>query len=304
MRIVSLIPSATEIVAALGGGGDLVGRSHECDFPAGVAALPALTAPRIDLGGGSAAIHAEVTRALTEGLAIYRVDLDLLATLRPDVIVTQDQCEVCAASLAQVEEAVCAVLPTRPTIVSLKPNALADVFDDFRRVASAIGRDARDAVGALRQRLDAVAARGHGIRPRLAFLEWVDPLMGSGLWTPELIALAGAEPVFGAAGVHTRARPATALREADPDVILVAPCGYTVAQSLAERDVLEALSGWRELSAVRAGRVAVADGNAFFNRPGPRLAESAEIVATVLNDARAPQRPLRSSARDGFVWLD
>lgn len=133
MRIVSLIPSATEIVAALGGGGDLVGRSHECDFPLGVAALPALTAARIDLGGGSAAIHAEVTRALTEGLAIYRVDLDLLAALQPDVIVTQDQCEVCAASLAQVEEAVCAVLPTRPTIVSLKPNSLADVFDDFRR---------------------------------------------------------------------------------------------------------------------------------------------------------------------------
>jgi iron complex transport system substrate-binding protein len=165
-----VIPSATEIVTCLGGGDDLVGRSHECDFPRGVAALPALTSPRIDLGGGSAAIHAEVTRALTEGLAIYRVDLDVLAALRPDVIVTQDQCEVCAASLAQVEEAVCAVLPTRPTIVSLKPNALADVFDDFRRVASAIGRDARDAVGALRQRLDAVAARGREVRPRLAFL--------------------------------------------------------------------------------------------------------------------------------------
>lgn len=303
MRIVSLIPSATEIVACLGGAGDLVGRSHECDFPVGVAALPALTAPRIDLGGGSGAIHAQVTRALTEGIAIYRVDLDLLGALRPDVIVTQDQCEVCAASLAQVEEAVCAVLPTRPTIVSLKPASLADVFDDFGRVASAIGRDARDAVGALRQRLDAVTARGPGMRPRLAFLEWVDPLMGPGLWTPELIALTGAEPVFGAAGAHTQARAATALREADPDIILVAPCGYKVEQSLEERDVLEALPGWRELAAVRHGRVAIADGNAFFNRPGPRLAESAEIVANVLRDARAAQRPVRSSARDGFVWL-
>jgi iron complex transport system substrate-binding protein len=303
MRIVSLIPSATEIVACLGGAGDLVGRSHECDFPACVGALPALTAPRIDLGGGSAAIHAEVTRALTEGLAIYRVDLDLLAELRPDVIVTQDQCEVCAASLAQVEEAVCAVLARRPTIVSLKPASIADVFDDFRRVASAIGRDAGDAVATLQRRLNSVAEGRQERAPRLAFLEWVDPLMGPGLWTPELISLAGAEPVFGAAGEHTRARPATALREADPDIILVAPCGYTVEQTLGERPALEALTGWASLRAVRERRVAVADGNAFFNRPGPRLAESAEIVATVLSDARAVARPVRSSAVDGFVWL-
>ncbi|MBL8782165.1 MAG: ABC transporter substrate-binding protein [Alphaproteobacteria bacterium] len=304
MRIVSLIPSATEIVAALGGRADLVGRSHECDFPDGVAALPALTAPRIDLGGGSAAIHAQVARALTDGLAIYRVDLDLLAELRPDVIVTQDQCEVCAASLAQVEEAVCAVLPTRPSIVSLKPNSLADVLDDFLRVATAIGRDARDAVGVLQQRLGAASQRAGKTRPRLAFLEWIDPLMGPGLWTPELIALAGAEPVFGVAGAHTRARPATDLRDADPDIILVAPCGYTIEQSLAERHVLEGLPGWQDLAAVRGGRVAVADGNAFFNRPGPRLAESAEIVAAVVSDAGAAKRRLRSGARDGFVWLD
>lgn len=304
MRIVSLIPSATEIVAALGGRADLVGRSHECDFPDGVAALPALTAPRIDLGGGSAAIHAQVARALTDGLAIYRVDLDLLAELRPDVIVTQDQCEVCAASLAQVEEAVCAVLPTRPSIVSLKPNSLADVLDDFLRVATAIGRDARDAVGVLQQRLGAASQRAGKTRPRLAFLEWIDPLMGPGLWTPELIALAGAEPVFGVAGAHTRARPATDLRDADPDIILVAPCGYTIEQSLAERHVLEGLPGWQHLAAVRGGRVAVADGNAFFNRPGPRLAESAEIVAAVVSDAGAAKRRLRSGARDGFVWLD
>jgi iron complex transport system substrate-binding protein len=300
MRIVSLIPSATEIVAALGGGDDLVGRSHECDFPKGVAALPALTAPRIDLGGGSAAIHAEVTRALTDGIAIYRVDLEMLAVLRPDVIVTQDQCEVCAASLAQVEEAVCAVLPTRPAIVSLKPNVLADVFDDFHRVASAIGRDPREAARALRRRLDAVSERTSEARPRLAFLEWVDPLMGPGLWTPELIALAGADPVLGAAGAHTRARPASDLRDADPDIILVAPCGYTVEQSLAERHVLEALPGWQDLAAVRAGRVAIADGNAFFNRPGPRLADSAEVLAAVIDGAFARQRPVR----EGFAWLD
>jgi iron complex transport system substrate-binding protein len=303
VRIVSLIPSATEIVAALGARCDLVGRSHECDFPEGVAALPALTAARIDLGGGSATIHAEVTRALTDGLAIYRVDLELLGELAPDVIVTQDQCEVCAANLAQVEEAVCAVLPTRPAIVSLKPSSLADVDDDFRRVGAAIGRDARPAVGQLRQRLRAAADRAPTRRPRLAFLEWIDPLMGPGLWTPELIALAGAEPVFGVGGAHTFSRPADALSEADPDIVLIAPCGYTVEQTTAERDVIEALPGWRGLAAVRAGRVAIADGNAYFNRPGPRLAESAEIVANVISDAAASVRPARNAVRDGFIWL-
>jgi iron complex transport system substrate-binding protein len=305
MRIVSLIPSATEIVASLGAEGDLVGRSHECDFPAGVTALPALTTARIELGGGSAAIHREVTRALTDGLAIYRVDLELLAELAPDVIVTQDQCEVCAANLAQVEEAVCAVLATRPKIVSLKPNSLAEVYDDFRNVACAIGRDARGAVGDLQRRVHAASERAHdAARPRLAFLEWIDPLMGPGLWTPELIALAGAEPVFGAPGKQTSARPASALRDADPDIVLIAPCGYTIERTLAERAVIEALPGWSNLSAVRNGRVAVADGNAYFNRPGPRLADSAEIVATVLADARAGARPSRRSARDGFVWMD
>jgi iron complex transport system substrate-binding protein len=302
MRIVSLIPSATEIVAALGGAGDLVGRSHECDFPDGVERLPALTSPRIALGGGSAAIHAQMTRALTEGLAVYRVDLDLLAELRPDVIVTQDQCEVCAASLAQVEEAVCAVLPTRPKIVSLKPSSLADVYDDFRRVGEAIERDSRDAAQRLRARLDDVGRRATTARPRLAFLEWFDPIMGPGLWTPEVIELAGAEAVLGAKHGHTSARPASALAEADPDIILVAPCGYGVEQTLGERHVLEALPGWRSLSAVRHGRVAVADGNAYFNRPGPRLAESAEIVAQVVADAALAARPTRT-AIDGFIWL-
>jgi iron complex transport system substrate-binding protein len=290
-------------VAELGGADDLVGRSHECDFPKGIERLPALTAPRIALGGGSGAIHAAMTRALTDGLAVYQVDLETLAALKPDVIVTQDQCEVCAANLAQVEAAVCAVLETRPTIVSLKPTSLGDVFDDFRRVGSAIGRAAEPALARLRRRLDAVAAAaGSGSRPRLAFLEWFDPVMGPGLWTPEVIELAGATAVLGTRGAHTMAREASALAEADPDIILAAPCGYDISQTLAERHVLEALPGWRELSAVRRGRVAIADGNAFFNRPGPRLAESAEIVAAVVRDAAMPVRPARTE-RDGFVWL-
>lgn len=279
MRIASLIPSATEIVCALGARDQLVGRSHECDYPADVTGLPALTRPRLPLTGGSLAIDEAVTRALTDGIAVYEVDLDLLARLAPDVIVTQDQCEVCAASLAQVEEAVCAVLPSRPNIVSLKPASLADAYEDVRRVAAALERDPDPVVAAMqiwiarKPRLPAP--------PRVAFLEWVAPLMGPGLWTPELIEVTGGVSILGGKGKHTVKRPPEALAQAAPDILVVAPCGYDIATLLKERDLLEALPGWADIPAVRNNRVAIADGNAYFNRPGPRLADSAEILRQI-----------------------
>lgn len=279
MRIVSLIPSATEIVCALGARDQLVGRSHECDFPADVTALPALTRPRLPLTGGSLAIDQAVSRALTDGIAVYEVDLDLLARLAPDVIVTQDQCEVCAASLAQVEEAVCAVLPSRPTIVSLKPSSLADAYEDVRRVAAALKRDPDPVIAAMQLWIERPARLA--VPPRVAFLEWVAPLMGPGLWTPELIEVTGGVSVLGDKGQHTIKRPPQALAEAAPDILVVAPCGYDIATSLKERDLLEALPGWAEIPAVRNHRVAIADGNAYFNRPGPRLADSAEILRDI-----------------------
>ena len=279
MRIVSLIPSATDIVCALGAGDQLVGRSHECDYPADVTGLPALTRPRLPLTGGSAAIDEAVSRALTDGIAVYEVDLDLLARLAPDVIVTQDQCEVCAASLAQVEEAVCAVLPTRPKIVSLKPASLADAYDDVRRVAAALERDADPVVAAMQLWIERPARVP--TPPRVAFLEWVVPLMGPGLWTPELIEVTGGLSILGDKGRHTVKRPPEALAEAAPDILIVAPCGYDIATSLKELDLLTALPGWAGIPAVRAGRVAIADGNAYFNRPGPRLADSAEILRDI-----------------------
>jgi iron complex transport system substrate-binding protein len=293
VRIVSLIPSATEIVCALGGCDQLVGRSHECDYPADVAALPALTRPRLPLSGGSRAIDDAVTRAITDGIAVYEVDLALLAELAPDVIVTQDQCEVCAASLAQVEEAVCAVLPSRPVIVSLKPASLADAFDDIRRVGAAIGRDPAPVIASMRALIERTPATG--TPPRVAFLEWVDPLMGPGLWTPETIAVAGGLSVLGEAGKHTVKRPPKALAASEPDFIVVAPCGYTIAESLKERDLLTALPGWADIPAVRNGRVAIADGNAYFNRPGPRLADSVEILRDIF--AGKPGDGAR------YVWL-
>lgn len=297
MRIVSLIPSATEIVCALGAGDQLVGRSHECDFPDHVKALPALTAPRLPLTGGSLAIDEAVTRAIKDGIAVYEVNFDLLAELVPDVIVTQDQCEVCAASLAQVEEAVCAVLPTRPVIVSLKPASLADAYDDVRRVAAALGRDPEPVVAAMQMWIERPARLPAKLpsRPRVAFLEWVAPLMGPGLWTPELIGVTGGVSVLGDAGLHTVKRPDTALAEAAPDILIVAPCGYDIATSLNERDLLEALPGWADIPAVRAGRVAIADGNAFFNRPGPRLADSAQILRDIYEG--------RPGDGQRYVWL-
>lgn len=279
MRIVSLIPSATEIVCALGARDQLVGRSHECDFPAGVTDLPALTRPRLPLTGGSRAIDEAVNRAFTDGIAVYEVDLDLLAALAPDVIVTQDQCEVCAASLAQVEEAVCAVLPSRPVIVSLRPASLADAYEDVRRVAAALGCDAGAVVAAMQLWIERPARLP--APPRVVFLEWIDPLMGPGLWTPELIEVTGGLSVLGDKGKHTFSRPPGALADAAPDVIVVAPCGYDIATTLKERSILEALPGWAGIPAVRNNRVAIADGNAYFNRPGPRLADSAEILRDI-----------------------
>jgi iron complex transport system substrate-binding protein len=294
LRIVSLIPSATEIVCALGGRKQLVGRSHECDFPSDVTLLPALTRPRLPLSGGSRAIDEAVSRALTDGIAVYEVNLELLAELKPDLIVTQDQCEVCAASLAQVEEAVCAVLPSRPAIVSLKPASLADAYSDVERVAAAMGVDPGPVVAGMKGRI-AAARVEISPRPRVVFLEWVDPLMGPGLWTPELIEAVGGHSVLGDPGTHTVKRAPEALAEARPDVIVVVPCGYPIEESLKERDLLTALPGWADIPAVKAGRVAVADGNAFYNRPGPRLAESAEILRDILTGK--PGDGVR------FVWL-
>lgn len=294
MRIVSLIPSATEIVCALGAGDEIVGRSHECDYPEFIKKLPALTRPRMPLTGGSRAIDEAVTRAITDGIAVYEVDLDMLGKLKPDVIVTQDQCEVCAASLSQVEEAVCAVLPSRPKIVSLKPSSLAEIEEDFERVGAVLGRRSQPAVHAMRRRL-AAACVDRPVKPKVAFLEWTDPLMGPGLWTPELIEATGGIALLGEKGRHTMKRAPEALAEAAPDIIVVAPCGYPIDASLAERGILEALPGWADIPAVRNGKVAVADGNWYFNRPGPRIAESAEILRDIYDG-----KPGDGSR---YVWL-
>ncbi len=286
-RIVSLLPSATEIVCALDFQDQLVGRSHECDSPAGVAALPALTAPRFDPEGASAEVNDRVKRILADALAVYRVDAAKLRDLRPDFIVTQAQCDVCAVSLRDVEDAVAEWTGARPRIVSLAPWGMAEVFGDMERVAATLGAAARGAevVGGLRRRMESIRARAAtaGRRQRVACIEWLDPLMGAGNWMPELIEAAGGASLFGKAGEHSSWIEFDALAAADPEVILIAPCGFTMERTAAELSALTARAGWNDLRAVRYGRVFLGEGNQYFNRPGPRIVESLEILAEILH---------------------
>lgn len=286
-RIVSLLPSATEIVAALGFESALVGRSHECDYPAGVERLPVCTEPKIDPRGSAGEIHGRVEALLAESLSVYRVDASRLRELSPTHVMTQVQCEVCAVSLDDVEEALSGWAQARPALVALSAGCLADVFSDMARVAESLGVTERgaDLVACLRERMGAIAqtARATSTRPRVATIEWLSPLMSAGNWMPELVDMAGGANLFGEAGRHSSWLEWEALAAADPDVILVFPCGFSLARLESETGLLTGLPGWGDLAAVRAGRVYLAEGNQYFNRPGPRLAETLEIVAEVLH---------------------
>jgi len=286
MRIVSLLPSATEIVCAVGAGEALVGRSHECDFPAAITDRPVLTRARIALGDTSGAIDHAVRAVIRDALSLYTVDEQALAALAPDVIVTQDLCEVCAVSLDDVRRAV-ARLAQRDAVevVSLRPTRLGDVLDDVERVARALGRAADGAAvrGALDQRIReiegrAAAAASKG-RPRVLSIEWLDPLMIGGTWMPELIELAGGRAVGAEAGAPAPTIDVRELGQLAPDVIVVKPCGFTIERALRERALIERL-------AQGSARVYVTDCNAYFNRPGPRLVESLEIMAACVHPAR------------------
>lgn len=285
-RVVSLIASATEIVAALGARDLLVARSHECDFPADVAALPAVTRAKLDAARPSGSIDRQVKDLLEQALSVYRVDAERLRALSPDLIVTQTQCEVCAVSLSDVDAALADWTGARPHVVSLAPNALADVFDDIARVAAALGRAERGAalIAEMKRRMDAIAATAASRpRPRVAAIEWIEPLMAAGNWVPELIAMAGGENLFGEAGKHSPWMTWDELVRADPDIVVVMPCGFDIARSAAEMTALTRRRGWDALRAARDGAVYLVDGNQYFNRPGPRLVESLEILAEILH---------------------
>jgi iron complex transport system substrate-binding protein len=295
LRIVSLIPSATEIVCALGAQDLLVGRSHECDFPPGVEGLPALTSPKMDPTASTAAIDHEVRALVEEGLSVYRIDVDRLEALAPDLVVTQDQCQVCAVALDEVTAAVRSLTRRNVEIVSLSPLSVDDVLEDVRRVGRALDRGAKAEalVAQLGARLDRVREAGREIAPpppRVVHVEWIAPLMVGGHWIPELVERAGGEHALGARGGRTSPIAWEEVRAYDPEVVVVAPCGFKIPQSERDRALLEALPGWQDTSAARSGRVFVADGNAFFNRPGPRLVETAEILQAAISGRRDSHR--------------
>lgn len=292
-RIVSLIASATEIVSALGYQDCLVGRSHECDYPPDVISLPVCSEPRIDVSGTSREIDRAVKSVVRDALSVYSVFRHELGRLQPTHIITQTQCEVCAVNLRDVEAAVCDMVGSKPEIVSLEPMCLNDIWTDIRKVATSLGDSKAGArlVELLKSRLDeiAVSVASNGSQPTIFCLEWLQPLMSAGNWVPELVELAGGTSVLCQAGRHSPYLTWNDLRAVNPDIIVIMPCGFDVERTLTEIHLLTSETKWRELSAVRNRRVYVTDGNQYFNRPGPRVVESAEILAQILHStSRSP----------------
>ena len=290
-RIVSLLANATEIVAALGYEDCLVGRSHECDFPPDVEALPVCSEPRIDVSGSSSEIDRQVKTSLQDALSIYTVFRDELQRLQPTVVITQSQCEVCAVNLKDVEEAVCDLLGSQPIIVSLLPMALADIWSDIQSVADVLDDSAagQKLIQTLRQRLQhlAEALPAPTSRPTVVCIEWLEPLMPAGNWIPELVELAGGTSLLSEAGKHSPWITWDDLITADPDFIVVMPCGFGIERTKQELHLLTEHPSWPDLKAVQNGNVFVTDGHQYFNRPGPRIVESAEILAEILHGPAA-----------------
>jgi iron complex transport system substrate-binding protein len=288
-RIATLLPSATEIVCALGLEDALVGVSHECDFPPSVAQRPVLTSTRLRPWPSSAAVDRDVRELLRSALAVYDVRLDELRAAAPDVIVTQDLCDVCAVSLRDVERAVSELAGPRARIVNLHPMRLADIWADIERVGSAVGRarEARELLQSLDERVQRVAARSRAIpeRPHVLTIEWIDPVMIGGTWMPELVELAGGRALVARAGERapTLTQGELAALDPRPDVVVVKPCGFAIDRTLSEASALESLFASLNWPAISNDRVWIADGNAYFNRPGPRIVDSLEILAACVH---------------------
>ncbi|MCS6977190.1 MAG: cobalamin-binding protein [Gemmatales bacterium] len=286
MRIVSLLPSATEIICELGLGGQLVGVTHECDYPPFVLSLPKVTRTLIPADASSRQIDAMVRERLRTQRALYTLDLPVLEQLRPDLIVTQALCDVCAVAEEEVKQAAC-TLPGQPRVVNLEPMRLEEVFASLRQVAEAAGVADRANIvaNALRRRVQAVAERSARLdrRRRVVLLEWIDPPFCCGHWTPELIRLAGGIELIGQEGQPSRTISWEAVRRADPDVLVLACCGYSVERTLADLPILRSFPGYGDLKCVQSGQVYVVDGSAYFSRPGPRLVDSLEILAHLLH---------------------
>jgi iron complex transport system substrate-binding protein len=291
MRIVSLLPSATEIVCALGLAENLVGVTHECDFPASVLDLPKVTRTLIPSDARSSDIDLLVRDRLKTQRALYTLDLPLLEKLRPDLIVTQALCDVCAVAEEEVRSAAC-TLPGQPRVVNLEPVTLDGVFDAIRQVASSadVENRAPGLIDRLQARVNTVAARTQNLvnRPRVTLLEWIDPPFSCGHWNPELVRLAGGVEGLGREGLPSRTVSWQEVVDWRPEALVIACCGFSVERTLRDMPILRSYPGWSGLPCVAGGRVYVVDGSAYFSRPGPRLVDSLEILANTLHPGMHP----------------
>lgn len=285
-RIISLIPSGTEIICALGFEKYLVGRSHECDFPPSVKRLPVCTEPKLDTEGTSLEIDQSVKKILEKALSVYKVHTDKLEELKPTLIVTQSQCEVCAVSLKDVEKAVCEFVESKPKIVSLQPNTISDILDDILRVSSMLNVTERgkNFIKKMGEHMATIKDKTQNLsKNTIACIEWIEPLMAAGNWVPELVEMAGGKNQFGIKGKHSPWLKWQDLIKEDPDIIVIMPCGFGIEKSKKEMSVLKKKKEWKNLKAVKNQHVYVVDGNQYFNRPGPRIVESLEILAEIFH---------------------
>jgi iron complex transport system substrate-binding protein len=300
MRIVSLLPSATEIICELGLGDDLVGVTHECDAPPFVRGLPKVTRTLIPVDASSHEIDSLVRERLKTERALYTLDMPTLERLRPDLIVTQALCDVCAVAASEVTAAACS-LPGLPRVVNLEPVQLSEVFDCLRLVGAAAGvPDRADrAIARLTGRVEAVRKRTESVivPPRTLLLEWIDPPFSSGHWSPELVRLAGGREGVGQEGQPSRTLRWEEVLEFDPEVLVIACCGFTTARTMVDIPILRRYPDFAQLACVRQQRVFVVDGNAYFSRPGPRLVDSLELLAHTLHPNLHPLPAHLSPAR-------
>ncbi|MBO3461250.1 cobalamin-binding protein [Aetokthonos hydrillicola Thurmond2011] len=288
LRIVSLIPSGTEILAALGLADAIVGRSHECDYPPTILDRPICTQARINTNAPSDEIHDKVQNLVQSALSIYQIKTDVLEELQPTHIVTQDQCDVCAISLQEVENAVNSLTNSSPQIISLQPNVLQDVWADVERVANIFKVNSQNLLENLEARVKIVNQKTQGLSktehiPTVVSIEWTDPIMVAANWIPELVSLAGGNPLFGSTGQPSVTLKWETLLATNPDVMIFMPCGFDLNRTRQEAQKLIHLPEWQKLHAHQSGRVYITDGNSYFNRPGPRLVESVEILADILH---------------------
>lgn len=290
MRVISLLASGTEIVCALGAGDALVARSHECDNPRWVRDLPAVTRPAFDVNVSSGQIDAEVRRRLRESLPLYQIDLELIRRLQPDLLITQAHCEVCAVTSGDVARAGCDA-PAKQ-VLALSAGSVHGIYDGILTVAQAMGLRSAGLklIADMQCRIDAVSnAVRNKPTPTAVMLEWIDPIFSMGNWGPELVEAANGRALLGDKGQHSQATSWERVHDADPDFLIIAPCGFNLDRTLRELPLLESLPGWTELRAVRNGQVALADGNLYFNRSGTTIVETVEIIAEILHEHQATE---------------